>query len=635
MTGGIETAKVDWAADGPRSIFFGDIYFSGDGASEARHVFVEGNDLPSRFASAQRFSIGELGFGTGLNILAACDLWRRTAKPAGARLRFLSFEKHPLARDDIARALSAFPQFEKLGEPLLAQYPPPVEGFHRLRLSDDVSLTLALGDARRLLAATEASIDAWFLDGFAPSKNPDMWTPEVFGEIARLSSAGATAATFSVAGGVRRALEGAGFEIARRSGYGRKREMLTARIAEPAAKSNRTPWFANENLKPLPTGAAVAIIGGGVAGASLARELAFAGLRPTIFEQDAIASAASGNPAGLVMPRLDLGSGPSSQFFRTAYIHALRTIASIERASGERIYNPCGVLLKATTEEEHARQEKIVAAAPLSPDWIEARGDGLFFPQAGVVDPPRYCALLAAGARIVRGRAILLDALAEGVVVLTAEGARERFDAAIIANSRDALRFVEARSLPLSGVAGQIDFFPGAAPPPCAVAFGPYAAPAPSGGLVIGATYEKIEPFMSPCASEAATSENIAAIAAALPEIAANLDRNASRPRAAVRCQTPDRLPVAGPLPDWNFFGAAYDDLRLGKARDYPPGQAAPGVFILAGLGSRGMVTAPYAAAMLVAEMTGASVEREIAEALHPARFFIRDLKRSQRIVAR
>ncbi|MFZ5616125.1 MAG: bifunctional tRNA (5-methylaminomethyl-2-thiouridine)(34)-methyltransferase MnmD/FAD-dependent 5-carboxymethylaminomethyl-2-thiouridine(34) oxidoreductase MnmC [Pseudomonadota bacterium] len=635
MAGEIETAKVDWAADAPRSIFFGDIYFSGDGAGEARHVFVDGNDLQSRFASAQRFSIGELGFGTGLNILVASDLWRRTAKLAGARLHFLSFEKHPLLRDDLARALSAFPQFEALGEPLLAQYPPPVEGVHRLRLADDVSLTLVLGDARRMLAATEASINAWFLDGFAPSRNPDMWTPEVFDEIARLSSAGATAATFSVAGIVRRALEGAGFEVGKRPGYGRKREMLTARIAEPAAKSNRAPWFANESLKPLPSGASVAIIGGGVAGASLARELAFAGLQPTIFERDAIASGASGNPAGLIMPRLDLGGGSSSQFFRIAYLHVLRTIASIEGASGERIYKPCGVLLKAATDEERARQERIVAAKLFPSGWIEARDDGLFFPQAGVIDPPRYCALLAAGARIVRERTISLEALAEGVIVRSEDGAHERFDAAVIANGRDALRFVEARSLPLSGVAGQIDFFPGAAPPPHAVAFGPYAAPAPTGGIVIGATYEKIDAGEEPRTSAAASAENIASVGAVLADLAQGLAPSVSQPRASIRCQTPDRLPVAGPLPDWSYFGGVYDNLRLGKKSDYPPGRVTPGVFILAGLGSRGMVTAPYAAAMMAAEMTGAPIEREIAEALHPARFFIRDLKRSQRIVAR
>lgn len=634
MTGGIETAKVDWAANAPRSIFFGDIYFSGEGAGEARHVFIDGNDLSARFASAQRFSIGELGFGAGLNILVASDLWLRTVKPAGARLNFLSFEKYPLAKNDLSRAQSAWPQFQSLSEALLAQYPPAIEGVHLLRLSEEISLTLALGDACEMLGRIEASIDAWFLDGFAPSKNPDMWTPEIFADIARLSAPGATAATFSVAGGVRRALEGAGFEIGKKAGYGRKREMLTARIGAASARSNRLPWFANENLRRLQPGESVAVFGGGVAGASLGRELALAGLHPTIFEKDAIASGASGNPAGLVMPRLDLGGGPSAHFFRAAYLHGLQTIASLEKLSGKRIFNPCGVLLKALNDEERARHEKILAASLFPPEWLEARDDGLFFPQAGVVDPPRYCALLSADARFSRRHAVSLESDPDGVIVQTADGAHQRFDAVVIANGRDALRFVEARSLPLSGVMGQIDFFPDASPPPFAVAFGPYAAPAPHGGLVIGATYEKIESSTHPFASEAATSANVAAIGTAMPEIASGLDPFVSRPRAAVRCQTPDRLPVAGPLPDWNFFGGAFDDLRLGKMRDYPRGRVRPGVFILSGLGSRGLVTAPYAAALMVAEMTGAPIEREIAEALHPARFFIRNLKRSQQIVA-
>lgn len=634
MTGGVKQAILDWEANAPRSLFFDDVYFSGDGAAETDHVFINGNDLRERFRTADRFAVGEIGFGTGLNILAAWNAWRAAPKPSGAQLEFLSFEKFPLAKADLRRAQAAWPQFAALSEKLLSVIPPPVGGAHRLRLDEGVALTLVLGDARETLARINAEIDAWFLDGFAPAKNPEMWSPEIFAEIARLTKPGATAATFTVAGAVRRALQDAGFSIEKRAGYGRKREMLTARMEKAPERRNGAPWFANTGMKKLAPGARVAIIGGGVAGASLAHELKAAGAQPVIFDAKGIAQAASGNPAGLIMPRLDLSSGPAARFFRTAYVHSLSLIEALNDAGDERFFDPCGVLLKSTKEEDRLRQQKMFTAGLLPGEMIDVRAEGLFFPQAGVINPQAYCKRLARDCALVREDVAAIEH-AGGVLEVMTTGGAHRFDAVIIANSRDALRFVAMRSVPLSGVMGQIDYFSAASAPAFATAFGPYAAPAPQGGLVIGATYDPIEFFDSAQTSGRATRENIEAIAAALPEIGAALTPQASQPRAGVRCQTPDRLPVAGPIPDWNFYGGAYDDLRLGAVRDYPPGEAAPGLFVLTGLGSRGLVSAPFAAALMVTEMTGAPFERELAEAIHPARFFIRDLKRSQRIVAK
>ena len=635
MSGGIEIAKVDWEAGAPRSIFFDDIYFSGDGAAESRHVFIDGNDLPARFAAASDFSIGELGFGSGLNLFVAWDCWRRAGGKRQSRLHFLSFEKNPLSADDLARAHRAWPQYRELSARLLSLYPPPASGVHQLRLDDDATLTLALGDARDCLPRLEATIDAWFLDGFAPAKNPEMWAPEVFAEIARLSAPGATAATFTVAGDVRRGLAAAGFAVEKRAGYGRKREMLAARLDAPPAASRRAPWFQKAPGRQIGKGASVAIIGGGVAGACLAYELAGAGAKPVIIDPDGLAGGASGNPAGLIMPRLDLDDGAAGRFFRAAYFHALRVIAALQRG-GAKLFERCGVLQMATSADERARQQKIVAGGFLPPGWIETRDGGLFFPQAGVIDPRLYCARLAAQTPVIARRALSLGRTAEGVAIDLQGGAREIFDAAIIANGLEAIRFVEARTLPLTGLMGQIDWFPDAAAPPEAIVFGPYAAKAPAGGLVIGATFEPIDLAATPTTSRAATRENIDAIARRLPDVARGLQSADARPRASVRCRAPDRLPLAGAMPDWDHYGAAYDDLRLGRQRDYPPARLRDGLYLLTGLGARGLVTAPLLAAFIVAEMTAAPspLEREIAEALHPARFFIRDLKRSQRIVS-
>ncbi len=635
MNGGkrIDEAKIEWGASGddapssfaPRSARFDDVYFSGDGLAETRHVFLAGNDLPARF-NAPRFHIGELGFGTGLNFLAIWDAWSKAAKPPGARLNFLSFEACPLSADDMARAHNAWPELAEFSSPLRSALPPPHPGFHFIDLGD-VSLTLFYGEASDGLARAEGGVDAWFLDGFSPAKNPDLWSEDIFRELARLSNANATFATFTVAGGVRRALEAAGFSWEKRPGFGRKKEMLAGRIETPAKESKRAPWLPAG--KPLPPGARIAIIGAGIAGASLAHCLTAAGFAPTVYEASQPSSGASGNPAGLVMPRLDLGDTPAGDFHSLAYLHTQRLLSAL----GDDIFTPCGVIHHATSNKERDRQEKLLTQGALPDGWIEGLAQGLFFPQGGIVNPPAFVRALLGETPIVAERVHRLVRMAHGWRVVTNETKNE-FDAVVIANGLDALRFADARTLPLSGSAGQIDWFPDAAPPDRAHAFGPYAAPCPKigekgGGAVIGATYAPVAIGAEARFTAEATQSNIAAIARTLPEFAATLDAATSRPRASVRCTTPDRLPVCGPLPDWGFYGGAYDDLRTGKQKDYPPGETRPGLFILTGLGSRGLVTAPYAAALIAAEISGAPADATILQALHPARFFIRDLKRA------
>ncbi|MEZ5894095.1 MAG: bifunctional tRNA (5-methylaminomethyl-2-thiouridine)(34)-methyltransferase MnmD/FAD-dependent 5-carboxymethylaminomethyl-2-thiouridine(34) oxidoreductase MnmC [Parvularculaceae bacterium] len=617
--GRIGKAELDWEASAPRSIFFGDVYFSGDGADETRHVFLGGNNLPARF-DRPRFSIGELGFGTGLNFLTVWDAWNKATKPAGARLHFFSVEAFPLSPADMARAHEAWPEFAALSAALRQRLPAPHPGFHHL-VFDEVALTLYYGDATDGLSRAEGSVDAWFFDGFSPAKNPAMWSAEIFAEAARLSRDGATFATFTVAGGVRRALESAGFQWEKRPGYGRKKEMLAGRIDKKAQTTKRAPWLSAPAL--LKPGARIAIIGAGIAGASLVHELTHAGFLPTVYEAAAPASGASGNPAGLIMPRLDAGDTPAGAFHAGAYLHTLNILSEL----GGGVFNACGVLHHATSEKERERQEKLVAQSALPQGFIEQREEGLFFPQAGIVDPPAFVRALLGDTPVINARVKQLKQTAQEWRVISDNG-EDAFDAVVIANGLDALRFADARTLPLTGSAGQIDWFPDAPAPDHAHAFGPYAAPAPKGGLGIGATYAPVTIGAEARFTPEATQSNIDAVARAMPDLAATLDAANAIPRAAIRCTTPDRMPVCGPLPDWGFYGGAYDDLRTGMRKDYPPGELRLGLFIVSGLGSRGLVTAPYAAALLAAELAGAPRDSTILQAIHPARFFIRDLKR-------
>ena len=210
----------------PRSKVFDDVYFSAEnGLAETEHVFIKGNNLPENWKGKERFVIAETGFGTGLNFLCAWKLFKEQADPA-QKLNFISFEKFPLDADEIKVSLHHWHKhFDGYLEPLTEMYPLLVPGFHRVPLDEKVSLTLIFDDVNEALPQVEANVDAWFLDGFKPSTNPDMWSEKVFENMARLSKEGATFATFTAAGGVRRGLTAAGFSVKKVQGFGRKRDM--------------------------------------------------------------------------------------------------------------------------------------------------------------------------------------------------------------------------------------------------------------------------------------------------------------------------------------------------------------------------------------------------------------------------
>lgn len=209
----------------PVSKEFGDVYFSAkDGFAETRHVFIEGNNLPARWAGKENFVIAETGFGTGLNFLTTLQLFEEVAK-IEQRLDFISFEKFPLSVDEIRQALMPW-DFGKNLETLLQNYPLRIEGFHKITLNDNVTLMLIFGDVNETILEVRTPVDFWFLDGFKPSANPEMWSQTVFENMERLSSSGTTFATFTAAGFVKRSLQEAGFEVRKVKGFGTKRDML-------------------------------------------------------------------------------------------------------------------------------------------------------------------------------------------------------------------------------------------------------------------------------------------------------------------------------------------------------------------------------------------------------------------------
>lgn len=556
-------AALEWGEDGaPRSTVFGDVYFSReDGLAETRAVFLEGCGLPQAWADRRHFVIGELGLGTGLNQLAILDLWRRT-RPQNGRLHLFSVEAYPMTTTEVARALSAWPELTDLADLFLASCPPAwTPGFHRLDLPDlNATLDVAIGDAAWALDQWNGRADAWLLDGFSPALNPGMWTDAVLDGVAARSAPGARLATFTVAGAVRRGLAERGFTVEKMSGFGRKRERLEARFTgEPTS------------APPPPR---VAVIGAGIAGAATAHALNGLGLNPVVIEAETPGAGASGFPAGLVTPRLDVGDTDLAALFAQALATARAVYAPIPGAILSE-----GVIQLEQSPRDSTRFDRIAdqpiwapgrmqrldaaTASDLLGESVET--GGLNMADAFTLAPPTAIAAFLDDIEVRTARVDRLEPSATGWRLFDAEGAVILDAEAVVLTAGWGLADL-CPDLSLRPVRGQADWAAASPALSQGVAWGGYAAPT-SDGLLFGATHDRDQTTteIRPDDSE----RNRAALAARLPKLAASLGEETTHARAAVRATTPDRLPFCGPLPD------------------------RPGVHVIGGLGSRGHALAP------------------------------------------
>lgn len=564
--------RLIWTEDGsPRSGRFGDIYFSKeDGLAESRAVFLTGCGLPEAWRDRRRFTVAELGFGSGLNIAALLTLWRETRPPEG-RLHIFSIEGFPLARDEAARALSAWPEIADAAEVLLAGWPSAAPGVHRLDLPDfDAVLDLAIGPVERTLAGWSGPADAWFLDGFSPATNPEMWSEAVLDLIAARSAPDARLATFTIAGAVRRGLAARGFAVDKRPGHGRKRERLEAR-RDGATRPETTPR--------------VAVIGAGIAGAALVRAFRALGVRPVLVEAEAPGAGGSGFPAALVTPRLDAGDAEVASL----YAQALATAAALySRIDGA--VTGSGVLQLEGAPRDAGRFAKI-AEQPIWPSGAmtpldaaacsERLGEavetgGLWMQGALAVRPAAVLAAWLDDAETFKARVEAVRHDGEAWMLSAGDEAEMlRADVVVVAAGWGAAALLP--DTPLAPVRGQADWIDGVSAPP--VAWGGYAAPTGE-GLLFGATHERGETRVE--TSDAASARNLATLAERLPGLARTIEAAPRNARAAMRATTPDRLPLAGAV------------------------EGAPNLFVLGGLGSRGFCAAPLLAEHVAALALGA-----------------------------
>ncbi|KAA5606887.1 FAD-dependent 5-carboxymethylaminomethyl-2-thiouridine(34) oxidoreductase MnmC [Roseospira marina] len=661
--------RLAWDPDGtPRSLDVDDGFASAaDALGEARHVLLDGIGAPAVWDRPGPFTIAETGFGTGLNLLATWDLWRRTAPP-DARPHWVSVEGWPLRPDEAARALARFPDLADLAATLLAAWPPPEPGLHVRALDHRVTLTLALGRADEALPALTGPVDAWALDGFAPARNPDLWSPAVYAEVARLSRPGARLATYTAAGSVRRGLEAAGFAVRRAPGFADKRECLRATFQGPAGTPPPTvPWAAPPS--PAPVGARVAIIGAGLAGCAVAEALRRRGAGP-VTVVDARGHPRDSRPAGLLgllEPRLEKEASPVADLHAVAAPTAIALYDRLAREGEDPWRGPRGVMAVDRARRDDAWRAAVVARMGWPPDWLEALDARDAATRLGGVAPPTESALWHPRGGCLAPTAVLTALLADTPVrtavvdrleprdssdwILRAPDGRPilEADAVVITAATDTARLWPAARLPLRPTRGQISLLRAAGPdaPPRVAVSGPiYATPPVSDGAggwrrILGATQVPWRADAGdPYAPRPQDDERLrATLATDWPALA---DALAEEPTegalAGLRATTPDHLPLAGPLFDAETLARQHGEAlrhgrRPGRRVQDPPGtDGPPGLYTLCGLGSHGLLLAPMMADGIAAQITGTPgpLPPTLAAAVHPARFTARALIRGR-----
>lgn len=653
---------------------YGDIYFSSEnGLRESEHVYLGGNDLSERFLRLREktFSVGELGFGTGLNFLATWRLWDSLASLSAGResvLFYASCEHRPMSLRQISDALECWPELRPYASALLCAWPDRIAGFHRRWLTGPrggrVALTLMYGDAERVWRQYQGpKVQAWYLDGFSPRLNPALWSDSLFRILARHSAAGTTFSTYSVSGSVLNSLSRAGFDFQKDSGFGTKRHMLKGvyRAGEASARKSyvetlesERPWF------PFPVSAAcreaarhALVVGGGVAGASAAAALARRGWSVELFERaPRICTRASGNPAGIVQPLITKVPDPLSRFSLSAFSYWRHLFESTDSVVSR------GVLQLARTPDAQRRYQSALHTLPLFEEtarWCEPsrasefagfrleRG-GLFFPGGAVVEP---AALVERWLRTFSERVRVRSGV--GIETMRWVSTRSEWEllnsdgrpvalapVVVLAGGSEIGRFEQTARLPLGQLKGQIAFLErgsSAVLPRVALSFGRYLIPSHS---ILGATHSR-ESYAEGELPDSSQNQSLLEDLHTLASGAGfwRLARPSSG-RVSVRSVTPDSLPMVGPVPVYESYLDSCVDLRHGERHwktqgvRMPAGAVIPGLYLLAGLGGRGLTSAPLCGELLASQIEGEAfpVELDLAERLHPARFWVRALRK-------
>lgn len=677
----IQTAKLHWQLDdngvtAPLSSEFGDVYFSKtDGLAESRHVFIDGNDLATRLANLrnfERFVIGEIGFGTGLNILAIWQLWQQIRPDNHSHLHIITTEKFPLSKTDLEQALSVWTELAGLSQQLIDNYPPPLAGCHRLNWFDErLTIDLWLGDATSSLSQVtgEGKVDAWLLDGFAPSCNQELWSADLLAQIARLSKNHTTLATFSVASAVKQGLKHHGFTLAKRKGFGKKREMLTASFQPKLTSANFCKLYFryNKKIKPffvtlpftasfesrrrqrrkannvkgfeLPNFSAitkplsVAVIGAGVAGLSSAYALAARGHKVTIFDKAQPLAGASGNIRGFLAPKLTSLKRLETNLHAIGYLASCRFYPYLTAQTGIKILQTTGcldLLSHNRLQLDEVKDFPIEFARLLTAEQAKAKvgyeiGQAIFLPNAGLITTANFANAVLCHPNIsfqTEKLTYFQQAYFQqdsDQVLLTFTERQQFFDHVILCMALDTCDFLPTIKR-FNHSRGQVTWFAvdehdKAQLPKLPLKYGSYYASFNQNSkrhVMLGASFVRDTLDTAPAVAD--HQMNVADLADAVPDWVNNTDmftveKNLPhwQGRASIRSQTVDYLPLVGQV--WQ---AGYES----KSR----------VWTFSALGSKGYAYAPICSELLAGLLCGEilPLANKMVNSLSPNRKVIR-----------
>ena len=613
----LQTAELDWEIvddiEIPISKQFGDVYFSKDnGLLETRHVFLNGNDLTERLSQLhdyQYFCVGETGFGTGLNILTLWQLWQQVRLDNHSHLHVVSVEKFPLNKADLIRALNVWTELKPLAEKLIQQYPLPIAGCHRLSFPEErFSIDLWLGDAQDIFPTIPKTqtVNAWFLDGFAPSCNPDMWQENVLDHMVRLSDFGTTFASFSVAGIIKRGLKQHGIQISRPRGFGHKREMLKAIWLDTSQTETQSQDSETTIAAPPKSETSkqrkIAIIGAGIAGLSSAWAFAQRGHQVTIYEQNEPLSGASGNPLALLNPKLCPIEQAHEHLMTLSWQHALNFYPQFKAFRPIQVQQ---IALKNADElsglvEQYP--ENVLTANTTLECFPETEFPSLTLHQAGAVSPHqlRDEILQHANIRIEKVKISRLESTDSQVTLWQDQQIIAITDHAIVCCAKQSAELFENYPV-LKPIRGQVSWVENSQRPLAldqAYSYGGYCMQLDTAQLILGASF-----YPNRDDAEVLTEDhvhNYELIHNVFPKYAQGLPSvDTWQGRASVRAQSLDYFPLVGKIQN------------LGQ------------IYTFAGLGSKGFLFAPLCSEILAALILGelCPVPQSLLDKLNPQRF--------------
>ena len=571
----------------------------------------------------------------------------------GSRLHFISVEKYPLTQADLRKALAAWPELAPLSQPLIDQWPLPVSGCHRLLFADGrIRLDLWFGDIKEMLPQVPhpatGLVDAWYLDGFSPAKNPEMWTQDLFDDLARLARPDATLSTFTCAGFVRRGLIAAGFAMKKVKGHGSKREMLAGVREGKVPQQSIAPWYA----RPAGREGEVLIIGGGIASAMTALSLVERGRHVTLLCEDGEpASGASGNRQGALYPLLNGEHDALSRFYSLAFGFARNRLLALAKHHPVA-FSLCGVTQLGYDDKSAAKLAKMSQGPfppelmhPLSAAEVEqvvglpCDADGVSYPLGGWLCPADLTRAAIREAQASGRLEVVFNAAvtriaeeADGWHLESRDGRQWRAPNLVVAAGHQLPALLPFAELPLYPVRGQVSHVPttaGLSQLKTVLCYDGYLTPAHNGAHCIGASYGRNQTDLAYRTDE--QEQNRARLQACVPQQRwpAEVDVSGAQARIGVRCASRDHLPVAGPVARLAAL-ADHDVHAPADQQSALPLHA--GLYVLGALGSRGLCSAPLCGELVASEICGdpLPLAADLLEALHPARYWVRRLRRGK-----